>query len=109
MRDLAPAGRDDVALSKPRAFAPGVARIRGTLHLAPDCRPPRGRDPRLQCYHAAEETMATTTRRVATEDDLLAMPKDGQKYELVDGEIRMSAAGDLPDRRRSRPAGPGLR
>jgi Uma2 family endonuclease len=38
--------------------------------------------------------MATTTRRVATEEDLLAMPKDGQKYELVDGEIRMSPAGD---------------
>jgi len=38
--------------------------------------------------------MATTTRRIATEDDLLAMPKDGQKYELVDGEIRVSPAGD---------------
>jgi len=36
----------------------------------------------------------TTTRRVATEDDLRAMPEDGQKYELVDGEIRMSPAGD---------------
>jgi Uma2 family endonuclease len=38
--------------------------------------------------------MATTTRRVATEEDLLAMPQDGHKYELVDGEIRMSPAGD---------------
>jgi Uma2 family endonuclease len=38
--------------------------------------------------------MATTTRRVATEKDLLAMPKDGQKYELVDGQIRVSPAGD---------------
>ncbi len=39
--------------------------------------------------------MATTTmRRVATEDDLRAMPEDGQKYELVDGEIRVSPAGD---------------
>jgi Uma2 family endonuclease len=38
--------------------------------------------------------MATITRRVATEDDLRAMPKDGQKYELVDGEIRVSPAGD---------------
>ena len=37
---------------------------------------------------------ATTTRRVATEDDLHAMPEDGQKYELVDGEIRVSPAGD---------------
>jgi Uma2 family endonuclease len=38
--------------------------------------------------------MATTTRRVATEQDLLATPKDGRKYELVDGEIRVSPAGD---------------
>ena len=38
--------------------------------------------------------MVTTTRRVATEKDLLAMPKDGQKYELVDGQIRVSPAGD---------------
>jgi hypothetical protein len=48
----------------------------------------------VQCYDAAEEAMATTTRRVATEEDLLAMPPDGHKYELVDGEIRMSPAGD---------------
>jgi len=38
--------------------------------------------------------MATTTRRAATEKDLRAMPKDGQKYELVDGQIRVSPAGD---------------
>ena len=38
--------------------------------------------------------MATTTRRLATEDDLRAVPEDGQKYELVDGEIRVSPAGD---------------
>jgi Uma2 family endonuclease len=37
--------------------------------------------------------MATTTRRAATEEDLLATPKDGQVYELVDGEIRVSPAG----------------
>jgi Uma2 family endonuclease len=38
--------------------------------------------------------MATTARRKATEEDLLAMPDDGQKYELVDGEIRgVSPAG----------------
>jgi Uma2 family endonuclease len=37
---------------------------------------------------------AITTRRVATEDDLRATPEDGQKYELVDGEIRVSPAGD---------------
>ena len=38
--------------------------------------------------------MATTTRRVATEEDLLAMPNDGHKYELVDGEIRVSPTGN---------------
>jgi Uma2 family endonuclease len=36
--------------------------------------------------------MATTTRP-ATEEDLLRVPEDGQKYELVDGEIRVSPAG----------------
>jgi Uma2 family endonuclease len=50
--------------------------------------------PNAQCYHAAEAAMATITRRVATEEDLLAMPDDGQKYELVDGEIRVSPAGN---------------
>jgi Uma2 family endonuclease len=48
----------------------------------------------MQCYDAAENAMATTTKRAATEEDLLAMPNDGQKYELVDGEIRVSPAGD---------------
>jgi Uma2 family endonuclease len=37
--------------------------------------------------------MATTTRQIATEQDLLATPRDGQKYELVDGQIRVSPAG----------------
>ena len=37
--------------------------------------------------------MATTMRPVATEEDLLRTPKDGWKYELVDGQIRMSPAG----------------
>ena len=36
--------------------------------------------------------MATTTRRLATEEDLRNTPDDGI-YELVDGEIRMSLAG----------------
>lgn len=36
--------------------------------------------------------MATPTHR-ATEDDLRATPRDGQKYELVDGEIVVSPAG----------------
>lgn len=29
--------------------------------------------------------MATTTRPAATEEDLLRTPRDGRKYELVDG------------------------
>jgi Uma2 family endonuclease len=37
--------------------------------------------------------MATTTRKVATEEDLLRTPKDGSTYELVDGEIRVSPGG----------------
>jgi Uma2 family endonuclease len=37
--------------------------------------------------------MATTARPPATEADLLAQPKDGRKYELVDGAIRVSPAG----------------
>src|SRR2546428_1850157 len=93
VRDLAPAGRDDVALSdrfRTRAGPrPGDSSIRARTAV-----PPAGAIPRAQCYHATEEPMATTTRRIATEDDLLAMPKDGQKYELVDGEIRVSPAGD---------------
>jgi len=36
--------------------------------------------------------VATSVRR-ATEDDLRAMPSDGYKYELVDGQIVMSPAG----------------
>jgi Uma2 family endonuclease len=37
--------------------------------------------------------MATSARRMATEEDLRAMPRDGRKYELVDGQIRVSPAG----------------
>jgi Uma2 family endonuclease len=37
--------------------------------------------------------MATTIRPAATEEDLLRTPRDGQKYELVDGQIRVSPAG----------------
>lgn len=37
--------------------------------------------------------MATNARAHATEADLLRMPKDGRKYELVDGQIRVSPAG----------------
>jgi Uma2 family endonuclease len=36
---------------------------------------------------------ATTTRPAATEEDLLRTPRDGRKYELVDGRIRVSPAG----------------
>lgn len=34
-----------------------------------------------------------TTRPSITDQDLLRLPKDGRKYELVDGEIRVSPAG----------------
>jgi Uma2 family endonuclease len=37
--------------------------------------------------------MAIMTRGHATIDDLLRTPKDGRKYELVDGEILVSPAG----------------
>jgi Uma2 family endonuclease len=37
--------------------------------------------------------MAAPAQHVATEDDLLATPQDGQKYELVDGAIVVSPAG----------------
>lgn len=36
--------------------------------------------------------MATTTQYV-TDEDLLRLPRDGQKYERVDGQIRVSPAG----------------
>src|SRR6267378_4205751 len=64
------------------------------VHSRDASSPAAARSQTRQCYHATEATMATTTRRVATEKDLLAMPKDGQKYELVDGQIRVSPAGD---------------
>lgn len=37
--------------------------------------------------------MAISTGERATEADLLEQPRDGRKYELVDGEIRVSPAG----------------
>lgn len=37
--------------------------------------------------------MPTSARSHASEADLLRMPKDGRKYELVDGQIRVSPAG----------------
>jgi Uma2 family endonuclease len=37
------------------------------------------------------EGVATT--HVVTDEDLLRLPRDGRKYELVDGAIRMSPAG----------------
>ena len=37
--------------------------------------------------------LAATARPPATEADLLQTPSDGRKYELVDGEIRVSPAG----------------
>ena len=40
-----------------------------------------------------ERPTQAPTGRPATEEDLLAMPDDGQQYELVDGEIRASPTG----------------
>jgi Uma2 family endonuclease len=40
----------------------------------------------------ARTTVAVRAKR-ATEDDLRATPRDGHKYELVDGEIRVSPTG----------------
>jgi Uma2 family endonuclease len=34
-----------------------------------------------------------TTTRTATDEDLLRLPHDGRKYELVDGQIRVTPAG----------------
>ncbi len=33
------------------------------------------------------------TARVRSDEDLLRLPRDGRKYELVDGEVRVSPAG----------------
>jgi Uma2 family endonuclease len=44
-------------------------------------------------FFAESTRMSTTARSEATEEDLLRTPKDGCKYELVDGQIRMSPAG----------------
>jgi Uma2 family endonuclease len=41
---------------------------------------------------AARGSVAVPARR-ASEDDLQATPQDGRKYELVDGEIRVSPGG----------------
>jgi len=42
---------------------------------------------------AAKVAEVATPARRATEDDLRATPRDGHKYELVDGQIVMSPAG----------------
>lgn len=39
-----------------------------------------------------------TARNTITDEELLRLPKDGNKYEVVDGELRMSPAG-LPHER----------
>jgi Uma2 family endonuclease len=52
-----------------------------------------GADVRATLFVAGSAIMATTIRPVATEEDLLRMPEDGRKRELVDGQIRMSPAG----------------
>lgn len=39
-----------------------------------------------------------TARTKITDEELLCLPKDGNKYEVVDGELRMSPAGLLHER-----------
>jgi Uma2 family endonuclease len=43
-------------------------------------------------------TNAMPETRVITDEELLQLPKDGNKYEVVDGELRMSPAGWLHER-----------
>ncbi len=77
-----------------RPIGPAAARVRATMPARQDGRPTTARSREPKCYDATEEAMATITRKVATEEDLLAMPRDGHKYELVDGEIRVSPTGN---------------
>ena len=55
-------------------------------------RPPRVRGHGARGYNVLEEGTMSTTRTI-TDDELLNLPKDGNKYEVVDGELRMSPAG----------------
>src|SRR5207247_11166964 len=63
-------------------IGPTMVSVEHTISLAPRLPSHRGAIPDTQCYDAAEETMATTTRRVATEEDLIAFPEDGPKDAL---------------------------
>jgi Uma2 family endonuclease len=56
---------------------------------------PAGHRPLVQAeegYNGPHGEPVATTHAI-TEEDLLRLPQDGQKYELVDGEIRVSPAG----------------
>jgi Uma2 family endonuclease len=46
--------------------------------------------------------MATNTKRLPTDEELMALPKDGYKRELLDGEIVMSPAGSEHGRKITR-------
>jgi Uma2 family endonuclease len=37
--------------------------------------------------------MVMATARVISDEELLRLPKDGNKYELIDGELSVSPAG----------------
>ena len=63
------------------------------LHLLEDLRDAYpGADAGAQRYHAHEAAMASTTRRLATEEDLRNTPDDGI-YELVDGSTAKTSSG----------------
>ena len=56
--------------------------------------------------------MPATTRAI-TDDDLMRLPKDGRKYEVVDGELPIGDHaeehdGDGQDRRHDRTSDEGL-
>jgi len=51
------------------------------------------RSQRPRSCGATDTVDVATTRPAITDQDLRRLPKDGRKYELVDGEIRLSPAG----------------
>ena len=77
-----------------RPSGPGSTRVRAMIPVRQDGLPTTARPLESECYDPREDAMATTTRRIATEQHLLAKPRDGYRYELVDGEIRMSPTGN---------------
>ena len=87
---------------------PAVSRIEGWIlgQILEICEPKpeghrtrSGRRPRYSrksrdgCYDEFEARRMATTETRITDHDLLKLPRDGRKYELVDGAIHVSPAG----------------